>query len=241
MSFVFPSFVRACRTVLAGAVLVLVAHAAVAQNTQLANPASQNCVAKGGKLVMEKNPRGGQFGVCLFDDNMQCEEWAMLRNECRTGGIKVTGYVTPAARYCAITGGSYMVTAGSNTATERGNCTFPNGKKCTAAAYWNGTCTRQVTATKTATSGAPAAPQRIQAMFACAGGKSIDATFINAKSSSVQLALSDGRKMTLPQTMSGSGARYANKGETVVFWNKGNTAFIEEGGKTTYADCATKS
>lgn len=241
MSFASPTFIRACRNVLGGALLALAATAASAQGVQLANPASQNCVAKGGKLVMEKNPRG-EFGVCLFDDNMQCEEWAMLRNECRTGGIKVTGYVTPAARYCAITGGTYTVTAASNTATERGNCTFPNGKTCTAAAYWNGSCTRQATAAKTAaTGGAPAAPQRIQAKFACADGKSIDATFINAKSSSVQLVFSDGRKMTLPQAMSGSGARYANKAETIVFWNKGNTAFVEENGKTTYADCATKS
>ena len=29
--------------------------------------------------------------------------------------------------------------------------------------------------------------------------------------------------------MSGSGARYANKDESFVFWNKGNTAFITEG------------
>ncbi len=241
MSFASPTFIRVCRSVLGGALLALAATAASAQGVQLANPASQNCAAKGGKVVMEKNPRG-EFGVCLFDDNMQCEEWAMLRNECRTGGIKVTGFVTPAARYCAITGGSYTVTGNSNTPTEPGKCTFPNGKTCTAAAYWNGSCSRQMTAAKTAATGtAPAAPPRIQAKFACADGKSIDATFVNAKSSSVQLVFSDGRKMTLPQTMSGSGARYANKAETIVFWNKGNTAFVEENGKTTYADCATKS
>ncbi len=57
----------------------------------------------------------------------------------------------------------------------------------------------------------------------------------------MKLSLSDGRKILLPQAMSGSGARYANKDETFVFWNKGNTSFIEEGGKTTYAGCATKA
>ena len=168
----------------------------------------------------------------------------MLRNQCRTGGIKVTGYVTPAARYCAITGGSYTVTAASNTSTERGNCTFPNGRKCSAASYFNGTCTADAAApVKTAVPAAvPAAPPaRIVARFACADGRSIAATFLNGKSNSVQLTLSDGRKMTLAQTMSGSGARYANKAKTVVFWNKGNTAFMEERGKTTYADCVTKS
>jgi membrane-bound inhibitor of C-type lysozyme len=48
--------------------------------------------------------------------------------------------------------------------------------------------------------------------------------------------------LSLPQAMSGSGARYANKDESFVFWNKGNTAFITEGaaGEETYSDCVTK-
>lgn len=83
-------------------------------------------------------------------------------------------------------------------------------------------------------------PPEIRAHFACADGKSIDATFVNGTASSVTLALSDGRKLSLPQARSGSGARYANDDESLVFWNKGNTAFIEEGGKTTYAECATE-
>ena len=49
---------------------------------------------------------GGQIGVCYFEDNRQCEEWALMRGECPVGGVKVTGYVTPAGRYCAITGGN---------------------------------------------------------------------------------------------------------------------------------------
>jgi len=86
-----------------------------------------------------------------------------------------------------------------------------------------------------------ASTQTIRAHFACSGGKSVDATFVNGAQSTVQLALSDGRSLTLPQAMSASGARYANKDETFVFWNKGNTAFIEENGKTTYEGCVTKS
>ena len=83
------------------------------------------------------------------------------------------------------------------------------------------------------------APHEIRAQFACAEGKSIDATFVNGTASSVRLTLSDGRRLSLPQARSASGARYANGDESIVFWNKGNTAFIEEGGKTTYADCVT--
>ena len=78
---------------------------------QLANPASLHCVGKGGMLRMERRPDGGQYGVCVFTDNYQCEEWAMFRGECPAGGLRVTGYITPAARYCAITGGRYTVVA----------------------------------------------------------------------------------------------------------------------------------
>jgi membrane-bound inhibitor of C-type lysozyme len=75
-----------------------------------------------------------------------------------------------------------------------------------------------------------------RATFACKDGKSIEATFYSDK---VDLKLSDGRTMTLPQTMSGSGIRYANADETVVFWSKGNTAFVTEGAdeKETFSDC----
>ena len=77
------------------------------------------------------------------------------------------------------------------------------------------------------------------ATFTCKGGKTIGASFYADK---VGLKLSDGRSLSLPQVMSGSGARYANKDESFVFWNKGNTAFITEGaaGEETYSDCVTK-
>jgi membrane-bound inhibitor of C-type lysozyme len=63
------------------------------------------------------------------------------------------------------------------------------------------------------------------AMFKCKDGNTIGATFY---ASSVDLKLSDGRSES-PQAMSASGARYANKDETFVFWNKGDTAFVTEG------------
>lgn len=110
------------------------------QSSQIANPASQNCIQKGGTLSIETRGDGGQYGVCMFEDNRQCEEWAMFRGECPVGGIKVTGYVTPAARYCAITGGTYAVTGNSNTDNEQGTCTFKNGKACDVWDYYNGKC-----------------------------------------------------------------------------------------------------
>jgi len=79
-----------------------------------------------------------------------------------------------------------------------------------------------------------------EAEFACKDDKSIKAAFYPEK---VALTLSDGRSVELPQTMSGSGARYADADEAMVFWNKGNTAFITEGGddKQTYSDCVTET
>jgi putative hemolysin len=108
---------------------------------QTANPASENCIKQGGTLTIQTRGDGGQYGVCLFEDNRQCEEWAMLRGDCPVGGIKVTGYVTTAAQYCAITGGTYTVTGNANTENETGTCTFKNGQTCDADAYYNGTCT----------------------------------------------------------------------------------------------------
>jgi putative hemolysin len=106
----------------------------------MANPASQNCVDQGGNLVIEESGSGGQIGVCYFEDNRQCEEWALMRGDCPVGGLKVTGYITPAARYCAITGGTYAITGESNTDNEQGTCTFKNGAVCDAWDYYNGLC-----------------------------------------------------------------------------------------------------
>ncbi|HTR19113.1 MAG TPA: MliC family protein [Candidatus Paceibacterota bacterium] len=96
--------------------------------------------------------------------------------------------------------------------------------------------------------------QNIEAIFTCDGGKSISATFMQGTSEppttpggpptpggSVHLVLSDGRDMTLPQTISADGARYANANESFVFWNKGNGAFIQEGNSNTYNNCVTSA
>ena len=58
---------------------------------------------------------------------------------------------------------------------------------------------------------------------------------------SVRLALSDGRKLSLPQAISASGARYANTDDSFVFWDKGDTAFITENGSMTYSNCTAST
>lgn len=50
----------------------------------LPNPASQNCLDKGGSLEIVKET-AGEIGICKFNDGTQCEEWQFFRNECLKG------------------------------------------------------------------------------------------------------------------------------------------------------------
>jgi putative hemolysin len=126
---------------LAGLLAVAACDAGTPARTELANPASENCIAKGGELRIETAGNGGQYGLCLFEDNRQCEEWALLRGTCPVGGRKVTGYVTPQARYCAIRGGDYAVTSEQTATTpEQGACTLPGEPICDALALYEGRC-----------------------------------------------------------------------------------------------------
>lgn len=78
---------------------------ATSTKNSLANPASAYCNENGGSLKIEKKEDGGEYGICLFEDNRQCEEWALLKGDCPLGGLKITGYDTKEQIYCAITGG----------------------------------------------------------------------------------------------------------------------------------------
>lgn len=70
--------------------------------------------------------------------------------------------------------------------------------------------------------------------YSCDADKAIAASYYDA---SVVLILSDGRDMTLPQTISADGMRYANADESFIFWSKGEGAFVDEGGAQTYSNC----
>lgn len=50
----------------------------------MVNPASKNCVDKGGQLAIVKET-AGELGICKFPDGSQCEEWQFFRNECKKG------------------------------------------------------------------------------------------------------------------------------------------------------------
>lgn len=90
---------------------------------KIANPASTNCLAKGGTLEIQTKEDGSQYGLCYFDDARACEEWAMMRGECPVGGVKTTGYDNLAQKYCAWLGGK-------TTAEENSVCVFSDGSTC---------------------------------------------------------------------------------------------------------------
>lgn len=96
------------------------------------NPAAVNCDDKGGRVVAAVRGDGGQYGVCLFADNRQCEEWALFREECPVGGVAVAGYETAEQIYCVITGGRVAV--------EDGECELPNKGRCALTDYYSGGC-----------------------------------------------------------------------------------------------------
>lgn len=75
------------------------------------------------------------------------------------------------------------------------------------------------------------------ALYVCDESKLIVATYYNDYAN---VALSDGRSLNVPQTVSASGIRYANADESFVFWSKGPTAFVTEGDDTTYSNCVEK-
>jgi putative hemolysin len=106
----------------------------VGQPVQMANPASTNCLEKGGKLEMRQN-KNGDYGVCLFEDNRQCEEWALFRDQCPVGGKKVTGYENDAQIFCAITGGEVQ-----GVGTSEVLCKRLDGTLCAVQANFNGEC-----------------------------------------------------------------------------------------------------
>lgn len=82
----------------------------------------------------------------------------------------------------------------------------------------------------------PASPTITNVKYACNDEKTIQATYFN---NTVELQLSDERNLLLMQGISGSGIRYTNSDESITFWSKGDTAFIEEGptDTLTYNNC----
>lgn len=89
-----------------------------------------------------------------------------------------------------------------------------------------------------------------QVNYLCKDNKTIEASFYEGPiilvkpgeqpipSGKVKISLSDGRNLTLSQTLSADGARYANSDESFVFWSKGNSVLVlENNEEKDYRNC----
>lgn len=56
--------------------------AATFDGAGMANPAAVHCEEHGGKVEVRAAAGGDQYGVCIFADGSECDEWAFYRGEC---------------------------------------------------------------------------------------------------------------------------------------------------------------
>jgi putative hemolysin len=81
----------------------------LADNANLANPASVYCVDQGGTLEIRKDETGNEAGFCLFPDGSECDEWAFYRGECQPGSqSEVNTSPTPIPTPMAINADDYQ-------------------------------------------------------------------------------------------------------------------------------------
>ncbi len=88
------------------------------------------CTDNKGKVTTKYTLHKHVYYFCEFEGNRQCELTSLARGWCKVGGVKVTGYDTPAQIFCAIQGGQVL-------AISNAKCTLPNGKSYQAESYFN--------------------------------------------------------------------------------------------------------
>jgi len=47
----------------------------------MANPASLSCAEQGGTSEIRTDSQGNQYGMCIFPDGRECEEWALFNEQ----------------------------------------------------------------------------------------------------------------------------------------------------------------
>jgi hypothetical protein len=109
------------------------------QNANMANPASVYCEEQGYQLEMRED-ENGQYGVCIFPDGSECDEWAYFRGECGPSekGEQSLNMANPASVYCEEQG--YQLEMREDENGQYGVCIFPDGSECDEWAYFRGEC-----------------------------------------------------------------------------------------------------
>jgi len=103
------------------------------------NPASENCIKQGGTLDIRKDASGGEVGYCKFADGSECEEWALMRGECKPGQSTAAGIANPASENCIKQGGTLDIRTDAS-GGQVGYCKFADGSECEEWALMRGEC-----------------------------------------------------------------------------------------------------
>lgn len=60
----------------------------------IANPASEYCIKNGGQSEIRTNADGSQYGICVFKNGVECEEWDFMAGRCAKDGEDFCGQAT---------------------------------------------------------------------------------------------------------------------------------------------------
>lgn len=99
----------------------------------VASAAYAKCVNNGGFVTTARRGNTGYYQICNFADDMNCELYSLYNGQCPVGGVHTIGYSTTAQVFCALRGGHPQ-------GNENGQCKMPDGKTCSTASVYNGTC-----------------------------------------------------------------------------------------------------
>lgn len=128
---------------LLSAVLAACAAAQSSPTTEanMPNPASVYCEEHGGVVEIRQDAEGNQYGVCVFPDGSECDEWAYFRGECAPGGEETpeANMANPASVFCEENGGVVEIRQDAE-GNQYGMCVFPDGSECDEWAYFRGEC-----------------------------------------------------------------------------------------------------
>jgi len=111
----------------------------------ITNPAAANCEMEGYRYQIRTTADGSQYGVCIFPDESECEEWAFFRGECApvpenpASGTDNSQITNPASVNCEQKGGS-LETRTAADGSQAGVCVFPDGSECDEWALFRDEC-----------------------------------------------------------------------------------------------------